>query len=270
MSVPAHRRCRRWSVLAQESRCLARSAPWSCCWSRASLRQRLGDREASRPSNPGRHPSAARRHAGQHRVRRLTSRSRSTSAASSPSCPPTATRRSGPARTSAFRARPQDVGLRYDYQYNVRFAGRRVRRRLLRLPQLHRDRGADLLLPAATTTSSSTTTSTSGRSTAYIDADATESWLERQSTARLGIPASQYTVFLINWYGRADFQFSQSTTTSGWSIPTPGSTTGCYDETLTRNWGGHSGRRGSTTCPPARTGTTTAMTSTMPSSTGRA
>ncbi len=79
-----------------------------------------------------------------------------------------------------------------------------------------------------------------GPQNAYIDADATEAWLERQSTARLGIPASQYTVFLVNWYGRADFQFHVYYHL-GVVDPDTGFDYGLFDESLTRNWGGHSG-----------------------------
>ncbi|MDP1795314.1 MAG: hypothetical protein Q8K63_14345 [Acidimicrobiales bacterium] len=41
----------------------------------------------------------------------------------------------------------------------------------------------------------------------YIDAHSTERWLEEQAAARLGVTASDYTVFLVNWFDRPDFRF---------------------------------------------------------------
>ena len=134
---------------------------------------------------------------------------------------------------------PQDVGLRYDYRYNARFAGSAfddaffaylgsiaIEGPISYYQQYYNDQQHNNL--------------DVGPQNAYIDADATEAWLERQSTARLGIPASQDTVFLVNWYGRADFQFHVFYHL-GVVDPDTGVDYGLFDENLTRAWGGHSG-----------------------------
>lgn len=75
----------------------------------------------------------------------------------------------------------------------------------------------------------------------YIDAQNTERWLEHNAAAELGIKPRDYTVFLINWYGRSDFQFHVYTNPSN---PDPDTGT---DARLTlsqphvRAWGGTSG-----------------------------
>jgi hypothetical protein len=46
----------------------------------------------------------------------------------------------------------------------------------------------------------------------YIDAPSTEKWLMQQGQAQLGI-GDDYTVFLVNWYSRPDFQFHVYTKT---------------------------------------------------------
>lgn len=133
----------------------------------------------------------------------------------------------------------QDVGLRYDYRYNVQFAGAAFDNAFfgylssiaivgpidhyqeLYNEQLHNNLDV-------------------GPTTAYIDANATEAWLEAQSRQRLGIAASQDTVFLVNWYGRSDFQFHDYYHL-GNIDPATGFDYGRLSESLTRAWGGNSG-----------------------------
>jgi hypothetical protein len=47
---------------------------------------------------------------------------------------------------------------------------------------------------------------------AWIDAPSVETWLGNNASA-IGVDASQYTIFFINWYGRADFRFHVYTKT---------------------------------------------------------
>jgi hypothetical protein len=132
-----------------------------------------------------------------------------------------------------------DVGLRYHYQYKVQFAnsafddaffgylssiaivGPIDHWQLVYNEQQHNDLDV-------------------GPTTAYIDANATEAWLEQQSQQRLGIAADEDTVFLVNWYGRADFQFHDYYHL-GDIDPATGFDYGRLSESLTRAWGGNSG-----------------------------
>jgi hypothetical protein len=134
---------------------------------------------------------------------------------------------------------PQDVGLRYDYKYQVQFAGSAFddaffgylssiaivgpidHYQELYNEQQHNDLDV-------------------GPTTAYIDANATEAWLEQQSRQRLGIPSYQDTVFLVNWYGRPDFQFHDYYHLGNLD-PATGFDFGTLSESLTRAWGGNSG-----------------------------
>jgi hypothetical protein len=134
---------------------------------------------------------------------------------------------------------PQDVGLGYDYRYKVQFAssafddaffgylssiaivGPIDHYQEVYNEQKHNDLDV-------------------GPTTDYIDANATEAWLEQQSRQRLGIAASEDTVFLVNWYGRADFQFHDYYHL-GNIDPATGFDFGRLSESLTRAWGGNSG-----------------------------
>ncbi len=133
----------------------------------------------------------------------------------------------------------QDVGLRYDYRYRVQFASNAFDDAFFGYlssiaivgpidyyqqfynDQLHNDLDV-------------------GPTTAYIDANATEAWLEQQSRQRLGIVPDEDTVFLVNWYGRADFQFHDYYHL-GNIDPATGFDYGTLSESLTRAWGGNSG-----------------------------
>lgn len=47
----------------------------------------------------------------------------------------------------------------------------------------------------------------------YIDAPSVERWLAHNAGPMLGIDTTEYTVFLVNWYGRPDFRFHLYTKT---------------------------------------------------------
>lgn len=47
----------------------------------------------------------------------------------------------------------------------------------------------------------------------YIDAPSVEQWLADNADAALGIDTTEYTIFLVNWYGRDDFRFHVYTKT---------------------------------------------------------
>jgi hypothetical protein len=58
----------------------------------------------------------------------------------------------------------------------------------------------------------------------WIDAPSVEQWLADNTSSSLGVDTSQYTVFFINWYGRADFKYHVYTKTdepdpdTGWNF----------------------------------------------------
>ena len=133
----------------------------------------------------------------------------------------------------------QDVGLRYDYRYNVRFAGPAFDDAFFAyltsiavigpidpVMQLYNEQKHNRL--------------DVGPQEAYIDANATEAGLETQSARRLGIAADQDTVFLVDWYGRPDFQF-HTYYHLGDVDPDTGIDGGNFVAALTRAWGGNSG-----------------------------
>jgi hypothetical protein len=47
----------------------------------------------------------------------------------------------------------------------------------------------------------------------WVDAPSVEQWLADNTNLMLGVDTSEYTVFFINWYGRADFKFHVYTKT---------------------------------------------------------
>lgn len=75
----------------------------------------------------------------------------------------------------------------------------------------------------------------------YIDAQDTESWLERNADRTMGINPNDYTVFLINWYCRPDFQFHVYTNRSNPDPDTGADPRVTLAQTHVRAWGGSSG-----------------------------
>jgi hypothetical protein len=142
-------------------------------------------------------------------------------------------------RAPGFYGIRQDVGLRYDYRYNVQFAGRAFDDAFFGylaaspfvgppepFQQFYNQQQHNVL--------------DVGPRVRFIDAPATEAWLEHQSQQRLGIRAGEDTVFLVNWYGRKDFQFHSYFHTAQVD-PDTGIDVSYWAQELTRAWGGSSG-----------------------------
>jgi hypothetical protein len=75
----------------------------------------------------------------------------------------------------------------------------------------------------------------------YIDAQDTERWLERTADGWFDINPNDYTVFLINWYSRPDFQFHVYTNRSNPDPDTGADPRVTISQTHVRAWGGSSG-----------------------------
>jgi hypothetical protein len=142
-------------------------------------------------------------------------------------------------RDPKFYGITKDVGLRYDYQYNVRFTGKAFDDAFFGYLASAAIPGQRDYFQEYYNQQQHNAVDVSPQ-IAYLDANATEAWLEHQSQARLGIPASQDTVFLVNWYGRPDFQFHDYYH-QGHPDPDTGVDGGIYSQSLTRAWGGNSG-----------------------------
>jgi hypothetical protein len=82
---------------------------------------------------------------------------------------------------------------------------------------------------------------TIGPSVRFIDAKDTEKWLETAATYQLKINPADYTVFLVNWYGRSDFQFHTFTNRSNPDPDTGIDARVTLGQTHVRAWGGTSG-----------------------------
>jgi hypothetical protein len=82
---------------------------------------------------------------------------------------------------------------------------------------------------------------TVGPTVRNIDARSTEAWLERHADGELGINPSDYTVFLVNWYGRQDFQFHTYTNLGRPDPDTGRDANALWAATHVRGWGGSSG-----------------------------
>jgi hypothetical protein len=74
-----------------------------------------------------------------------------------------------------------------------------------------------------------------------IDANATERWLEDRASRDLGIGATEETVYLVNWWGRPDFQFHVFLS-PGERDPDTGVDHGRLIDRSLSAWGGASGR----------------------------
>lgn len=80
-----------------------------------------------------------------------------------------------------------------------------------------------------------------GPTVRFIDAQSTERWLEQNADASLGINPADYTVFLVNWYGRPDFQFHTYTNRSNPDPDTGTDPRTTLAQTHVRAWGGSTG-----------------------------
>lgn len=142
-------------------------------------------------------------------------------------------------RSASFWHQPLGVGLQYDYQYNPRFAGKSFDDAFFGYLSTAGFVGGHDLYQEFYNEEEHNVLDI-GPTERYIDARATEAWLETQAGARLGIDPAQDTVFLVNWFGRPDFQF-HTFTHLGYPDPDTGIDAARYVGSLTRAWGGTSG-----------------------------
>jgi hypothetical protein len=143
-------------------------------------------------------------------------------------------------RSVSYWGGTQDVGLRYDYSYHVRFAGKAFDDAFfgfLAKPLYYFD-GPDPVQQAYNAQEHNTVDVTGD--VLLENGPATEAWLETQAQARLGIPRAQDTIYFINWYGRSDFHFHEYED-FGHPDPDSGVDLNQTYEGLTRAWGGTSG-----------------------------
>ncbi|MEF2276680.1 hypothetical protein V3W47_00080 [Deinococcus sp. YIM 134068] len=74
-----------------------------------------------------------------------------------------------------------------------------------------------------------------------IDGRSTENWLA-DNAGRLGVNRSEYTIFLVNWYDRPDFEFHSYTRADGVDTDRAGTTAGQFGKRGSRRliaWGGN-------------------------------
>lgn len=132
------------------------------------------------------------------------------------------------------------VGLDLSYDYTVRSAGRTFDNDFF----THLAHTGDVAAPdsiQAYYNGQVHHTVTVGPKVRYIDATSTERWLEQHAALQLGINPSDYTVFLIDWYGRGDFQFHTYTNNSVIDPDTGVKPSKVTDWTNVRAWGGATG-----------------------------
>ena len=108
------------------------------------------------------------------------------------------------ARVPAFYGVSQPLGLNYSYAYNVVFADSGFEDDFFGyLSSIAQDQPLTLFQELYNEQVNKTEEIASN---AWIDAPSVEKWLAQNAGAKLGIDTRQYTVFLVNWYGRADFR----------------------------------------------------------------
>lgn len=114
-------------------------------------------------------------------------------------------------RYPSFYGLPAELGINFQYDYNVVFADsayedqffgylntQATAQPLSIFQKQYNKQSADLTKPDATNTARTIS------STVGIDAPSTEKWLANNAPA--GVDTTQYTVYLINWFGRPDFK----------------------------------------------------------------
>jgi hypothetical protein len=108
-------------------------------------------------------------------------------------------------RYPSFYGLPADLGLAYTYTYNVVYANAAFEDALFSyLATIAESRPLTLY---QTEYNKQTKRSLTIPGNHWIDAPSVEKWLADTGGPMLGLSAEQYTVFFINWYGRADFKF---------------------------------------------------------------
>lgn len=115
-------------------------------------------------------------------------------------------------RYKAFYGLASDAGLRYDYAFNIVYA-----------PPSFEDTFFGYLKSIATPSPLTFYQSEYNRmqkrsltvaNNFSISADLTEKWLAQNAPALMGVNTSHYTVFFLNWWGRADFKHHVYTKTN--------------------------------------------------------
>jgi hypothetical protein len=143
-------------------------------------------------------------------------------------------------RAPAFDGIFEGPALTYSYAYNVRFAGHTFENDFFGYLSRAGQVGAPDFYQSYYN-SQVHKNLTVGPTVRYIDARATESWLEQHASGELGIDPGEYTVFLVNWYGRSDFQFHTYTNLGRPDPDTGRDVNAQYSSTHVRAWGGSSG-----------------------------
>ena len=107
-------------------------------------------------------------------------------------------------RDSVYYGVTQPLGLSYSYAYNVRFADNAFENDFFAyLGSIAQDQPLTQFQEMYNDQINKTEVLTSN---AWIDAPSVEKWLALNAGSKLGIDPKQYTIFLVNWYGRADFR----------------------------------------------------------------
>lgn len=114
-----------------------------------------------------------------------------------------ASRYSPVVRSRSLYGETEKLGIRYAYDYHLRYTSRRYQNRFF-------GKLADLATPAPLTLyqeeyNAQQTNSRKVTDNSFIDAPSVERWLARNPPT--GVNTRRNTVYLINWHGRKDFQF---------------------------------------------------------------
>ncbi len=114
-------------------------------------------------------------------------------------------------RYPAFYGIVRPLGFQYNYNYNTIFANDTFEDDFFAYLTSIGEPGSLTLFQSDYNAQVNNSLDVTG-DVLYIDAPSAEKWLMQQGQARLGI-GNDYTVFLVNWYGRGDFAFHVYTKT---------------------------------------------------------
>jgi hypothetical protein len=136
----------------------------------------------------------------------------------------------------------RDVGLKFKFEYEVKFANREFENDFFRYLSNAGQPGDPTLYQQAYNDQNKNVLDVIGP-VLYIDAPSTEKWLMDRARTRLGIDTRRsYTIFFVNWYGRRDFKFHVYTKTDA---PDPDTGYNFGENRASRKimaWGGSHGR----------------------------
>lgn len=130
----------------------------------------------------------------------------------------------------------RDMGLRYDFDYDVSFAGNHFTNRFFNHLRQIGTRGGLTDYQTLYNQQENNVLRVKGP-VLYIDAPSVESWLDQN----LDVPDKGYTVVFINWHGRPDFRFHVYTKTDQ-PDPDTGHNFGEMDSRQMIAWGGSDSR----------------------------